>query len=111
MSAKATSWRMPPRSRGFTIGEPERMESAAIVDAHQHFWDLQRGRYPWLQDEPPPAAFRYGDTRALRRTYLPEHYAADTRGWRVAATAHVEAEWDGGDPVAETRWLAALRAR
>ena len=87
------------------------MESAAIVDAHQHFWDLQRGRYPWLQDEPPPAAFRYGDTRALRRTYLPEHYAADTRGWRVAATVHVEAEWDGGDPVAETRWLAALRER
>jgi predicted TIM-barrel fold metal-dependent hydrolase len=87
------------------------MESPAIVDAHQHFWDLHSGRYPWLQDEPPPSGFRYGDTRALRRNYLPEHYATDTRGWRVAATVHVEAEWDPGDPVAETRWLAALRER
>jgi predicted TIM-barrel fold metal-dependent hydrolase len=87
------------------------MDEVAIVDAHQHFWDLERGRYPWLQDGPPPAAFRYGDTRALRRSYLPEHYAAETRSWRVAHTVHVEAEWDRGDPVGETRWLAALRER
>jgi predicted TIM-barrel fold metal-dependent hydrolase len=84
---------------------------AALVDAHQHFWDLRTGRYPWLQDEPPPAVFRYGDTRPLRRNYLPEQYAADARGWPVAATVHVEAEWDRADPVAETRWLAALRER
>ena len=25
----------------------------AIVDAHQHFWDLSLGKHPWLQDEPP----------------------------------------------------------
>ena len=87
------------------------MESPAIVDAHQHFWDLRSGSYPWLQDEPPPPGFRYGDTRALRRSYLPEQYAVDTRGWRVAATVHVEAEWASEDPVAETRWLAALRKR
>lgn len=86
------------------------MDSPAIVDAHQHFWDVQNGRYPWLQGE-PALGFRYGDTRPLRRTYLPEQYAADTRGWRLAATVHLEAEWDSGDPVAETRWLAALRQR
>lgn len=86
------------------------MDSPAIVDAHQHFWDVQNGRYPWLQGE-PPSGFRYGDQRPLRRNYLPEQYAADTRGWRLAATVHVEAEWDSGDPVAETRWLAALRQR
>ncbi len=87
------------------------MDGLGLVDAHQHFWDLRTGRYPWLQDEPPPAMFRYGDTRPLRRNYLPEHYAADARGCGVAATVHVEAEWDRGDPVAETRWLAALRER
>ena len=87
------------------------MSGLAIVDAHQHFWDLQRGRYPWLQGEPPPSTFRYGDIRGLRRSYLPEHYAADTKGWLVAASVHVEAEWDQGDPMAETRWLAALRER
>lgn len=84
------------------------MADFAIIDAHQHFWDLRCGRYPWLQGE-PPAAFRYGDTRSLRRSYLPEHYARDTRGWPIAATVHVEAEWDRADPVAETRWLAELR--
>jgi len=56
------------------------MDSLAVVDAHEHFWDLRSERYPWLQDEPPPQGFRYGDARALRRSYLPEHYAADTRG-------------------------------
>ena len=86
------------------------MEDLPIVDAHQHFWDLERNPYPWLQQE-PPAPFRYGDTRALRRTYLPEHYAADTKSHRVVKTVHVEAEWDRADPVGETRWLSALRER
>jgi predicted TIM-barrel fold metal-dependent hydrolase len=85
------------------------MDDFPIIDAHQHFWDLQRGRYPWLQGE-PPADFRYGDTRALRQSYLPRQYARDTEGWPIEATVHVEAEWDRADPVAETRWLAELRA-
>jgi predicted TIM-barrel fold metal-dependent hydrolase len=85
------------------------MDRLTLVDAHQHFWDLRSGRYPWLQDEPPSFTFRYGDTRPLRRSYLPDQYAADTKGWRIAATVHVEAAWDRRDPVAETRWLAALR--
>ena len=85
------------------------MDDFAIIDAHQHFWDLQRGRYPWLQGA-PPAAFRYGDTRFLRQSYLLEQYARDTKGWSIAATVHVEAEWDRADPVAETRWLAEVRA-
>ena len=78
-----------------------------VVDAHQHFWDLSRYRYPWLQD-PVPIAFRYGDYSALRRSYLPADYRRDTRGHGVAKTVHVEAEWERGDPVAETRWLETL---
>ena len=86
------------------------MSALEIVDAHQHFWDPLRNPYPWLTAEPPPP-FRYGDTRPLRRPYLPEQYRADTAGHRVAKTVHVEAEWDLADPVGETRWLAALRER
>jgi predicted TIM-barrel fold metal-dependent hydrolase len=78
-----------------------------IIDAHQHFWDLGRNPYPWLQNE--PVIFRYGDYSALRRTYLPEDYRADISGHRVVGTVHVEAEWDRADPVGETRWLAELR--
>ena len=79
-----------------------------IIDAHQHFWDLARNPYPWLQDH--PVTFRYGDYSALRRTYLPADYRADTSSHRVVGTVHVEAEWDRADPVGETRWLAKLRA-
>jgi predicted TIM-barrel fold metal-dependent hydrolase len=80
-----------------------------IVDPHQHFWDLARNYYPWLCD-PEPIPFRYGDYRALRRSYLPPDYRADAGANRVVKTVHVEAEWDRADPVAETRWLESVAA-
>jgi predicted TIM-barrel fold metal-dependent hydrolase len=81
-----------------------------IVDAHQHFWDLASDRRPWLAAA-AMIPFRYGDYTALKRNYLPADYRADSGGHRVVATVHVEAEWDPGDPIGETRWLAALRER
>ena len=81
-----------------------------FVDAHQHFWDLERHYYPWLCD-PEPIPFRYGDYSALRRSYLPQDYRCDTRAWRIVKTVHVEAEWDRGEPVAETRWLETVSER
>jgi predicted TIM-barrel fold metal-dependent hydrolase len=84
------------------------MSSLPIVDAHQHFWNLDRNPHPWLADE-PPVNFRYGDVAPLRRNYLPKDYFADSAGHRVVATVHMEAEWDPRDPVGETKWLAGLR--
>lgn len=81
-----------------------------FIDAHQHFWDLDRNPYPWLQGE-TVEGFRYGSYEALRRNYLPEDYAADTRGCAPVATVHIEAEWDRRGPVDETRWLTALAER
>lgn len=86
------------------------MDDLPIVDAHQHFWDVLRNYHPWLRDE-PPIPFRYGDYRALRRSYLPEEYFADSAGHRVVKTVHVEAGWDPADPVGETRWLHEIAAR
>jgi len=80
----------------------------AIVDPHQHFWDLEHNYYPWLCD-PEPIAFRYGDYEALRKSYSPADYRRDAGRNRIAATVHVQADWDPGDPVGETRWLEALR--
>jgi len=80
-----------------------------VVDAHQHFWDLEANRYPWLQEE-PPIAFRYGDYSRLRRSYLPEHLRADAAPHGVVKTVHVEAQWDPADPLGETRWLTGLAA-
>lgn len=80
----------------------------AIVDAHQHFWDIEANYHPWLRDE-PPVPFRYGDYRALRRRYLPQDYFRDTAAHQVVKTVYVEAEWDPADPVGEMRYIASLR--
>jgi predicted TIM-barrel fold metal-dependent hydrolase len=81
-----------------------------IVDAHQHFWDLERNYLPWLRDE-PPIPFRYGDYSALKRNYMPAEYRRDTAGFDIAATVFVETEWDPSDPAGETRWVHELAGR
>jgi predicted TIM-barrel fold metal-dependent hydrolase len=78
-----------------------------VVDAHQHFWDLDKNYYPWLCD-PVPIPFRYGDYSALRRSYLPADYRRDSASFRVVKTVHMEAEWDRRNPVAETRWIETI---
>ncbi|GAB7547620.1 amidohydrolase family protein [Cupriavidus sp. 8B] len=87
----------------FTFDQP-------FIDAHHHFWDLQANPYPWLQGE-DVKGFRYGDYAALKRNYLPEDFARDTRGFAPARTVHVEAEWARANPVDETIWLTALAQR
>jgi predicted TIM-barrel fold metal-dependent hydrolase len=84
-------------------------ERLSILDAHQHFWDLERNYLPWLRDE-PPIPFRYGDYRALKRNYLPADYRADARDFDLFGTVYVEAEWDPRDPLGETRWVSELAA-
>jgi predicted TIM-barrel fold metal-dependent hydrolase len=86
------------------------MDSVKIVDAHQHFWDLEHHYYPWLCDE-PPIPFRYGDYSAIRKTYMPHDYFRDIAGHHVVKTVHVEAEWNPADPVGETRWLQQIFSR
>ncbi|HSA79530.1 MAG TPA: amidohydrolase family protein [Geminicoccaceae bacterium] len=85
------------------------MTELPIVDAHQHFWDLERNYLPWLCDE-RPIPFRYGDYRALRRNYLPADYLRDAAAHHVVKTVYVETEWDPADPVGETRWVQEIIA-
>jgi len=85
------------------------MTELPIVDAHQHFWDLERNYLPWLCD-PEPIPFRYGSYDALRRNYLPEDYLRDAARHHVVKTVYVETEWDLADPVGESRWLAEVIA-
>jgi len=81
-----------------------------IIDAHHHFWDVERNSYPWLT-ETGRIPFRYGDYAAIRRNYLPEDFRSDWADWDVVGSVHVEAEWDATDPVGETEWLQSVRGK
>ncbi len=81
-----------------------------VVDAHLHIWDLRANHHPWLSDEPPPP-FRYGDSRPLRRNYMPADYRRDAASQNVVATVYMEAEHDPADPIRETRWVHEVAAR
>jgi len=81
-----------------------------IADAHLHIWDLALEAHPWLVT-PPWLPFRYGDYAAIRRSYLPADYRRDTRRFNVVKTVYVETEWDGADPIGETRWVHDMAAR
>ncbi|MGA1835654.1 amidohydrolase family protein [Herbiconiux sp. 11R-BC] len=77
------------------------MAELEIIDAHHHLADLSRS-YPWL--EGPAEPFRYhGDDRPLRRSYFLDDYLADTRGYALIGSVHIEN--GAADPLAETRWI------
>ena len=78
-----------------------------VIDAHQHFWNLDQNYLPWLRDE-PPIAFRYGDYSSLKRNYLPADYRDDSSGLEVVGTVFVETEWDPHDPKGEVAWVEEL---
>jgi L-fuconolactonase len=65
-----------------------------IVDAHQHFWDLETGDYPWLTPE----------LGVLHRTYAPADLAPELAAVGVDRTVLVQA----ADSMAETESMLAL---
>lgn len=70
-----------------------------FVDAHVHYWDRDRLRYPWL-DDPGMAA--------IATAFGPKNYRAEAQDWNLVAAVHVEAGAAPADALAETRWVEAL---
>jgi L-fuconolactonase len=64
------------------------------IDAHQHFWKLDRGDYGWLTPALEP----------LYRDFLPEHLAPHLEGAGISATILVQA----APTEAETRFLLGI---
>jgi len=89
--------------------QPELSLDFPIVDAHQHFWNIEKNYHPWLRDE-PPISFRYGDYSAIRKRYLPNDYFTNVAPHNVVKTVYVEAEWNPSDPIGESRYIADLRS-
>lgn len=81
-----------------------------IVDAHQHFWDLNLGKHPWLCREPWIHS-RYGDYSGIRTSYMPADYLDDARDFQISKTVYVETEWDPHDPGGEVNWVKAVMAQ
>lgn len=92
---------------------PDRRDprTVEVIDAHHHCWDLSQGNYPWLQQDYLGEQFFLGPYEQLRRNYLPDDYRADTEGYRIVGTVHIEAERSRTQQVEETRWLHQLRER
>jgi predicted TIM-barrel fold metal-dependent hydrolase len=82
-------------------------EAVTLIDAHHHLWELSQKKHPNLTGERRHDFFM-GDDSALRRDYLPDDYRRDAAGHNVLTTVHCEAEWERGDQLGETRWLAAI---
>ncbi|WP_029922141.1 amidohydrolase family protein [Nevskia soli] len=75
-----------------------------IVDPHQHLWDFEVCRYPWLMDRPLPHN-PAGDCSAIARPYGLDDYLRDTVGWNIARTVHVDAGAVADDALRESAWL------
>jgi len=70
------------------------MSALARVDAHQHFWQVSRGDYGWLEDAPD----------ILRQDYLPDQLFPELEQAAITATVLVQA----APTVQETDYLIRL---
>ena len=71
-----------------------------IVDTHQHLWDLDLFRLPWLADVP-----------ALRRSYKTSDYLAATAGLGVVKAVYMEVDVAPEQQAAEADALIELSAQ
>ena len=79
-----------------------------IIDPHMHLWDLDRHYYAWLQDRPLPNNPAGDMTPIAYRSYGLDDYLADTAGWSMVQTVHVECGLPPKDQLSETDRLQGL---
>ena len=60
----------------------------AIIDAHHHFWDLQKVHYPWLEARGVKRFF--GDPTAIQKNYLAQDLRNDFDGLPVGQSVHIQ---------------------
>lgn len=72
-------------------------ELLPIVDTHQHLWDLERLRLPWLAGVPD-----------LKRSYLPADYRRAAEGQNVVASVYMEVDVDPALLDVEAQWIIGL---
>ena len=76
----------------------EESQAIPIVDTHQHLWDLETVRPPWLKGAPD----------LLNRRYAMPEYLAATRGLNVVKAVYMEVDVDPRDHVLEAEHVIGL---
>ncbi len=79
------------------VGEAAAANKIPIVDTHQHLWDLNRFKLPWL-----------ATAKALDKSYLPADYAKATAGLNVVKAVYMEVDVTPEQQVAEADYLIEL---
>ena len=72
-------------------------DDLAIIDTHQHLWDLRRFRLAWVE--------KGSD---LDRDYLPDDYAAAVKGLNVVKAVYMEVDVVPEQQTAEAEWILEL---
>lgn len=80
--------------------EPKPMptQPLPLVDTHQHLWDIERFRLPWLKGAP----------EVLSRSYLPDDYAQAIEGLNVVKSVYMEVDVAADQQQAEADYVLAL---
>ncbi len=69
-----------------------------IVDTHQHLWDLEKFRPPWLSSAPP----------VLARSYVTKDYLEATEGLEVVKAVYMEVDVDPRQQIEEAEHVIEL---
>ena len=69
-----------------------------IIDTHQHLWDLDRQRVPWLDNA----------TGVLGRSYRISDYVETTRPWNIVKAIYMEIDVAPSDHLAEVELITEL---
>src|SRR6267142_1580114 len=72
-------------------------KSLPIVDTHQHLWDLDRFRLPWIQKGAP-----------LARSFVMKDYLTATAGLNVVKAVYMEVDVEPAQQNAEADYVIDL---
>lgn len=78
-----------------------------LIDAHIHWWDLEKNSYPWLNGDTSNSRDQE-EANVLAKNYLPQDLKDDVEPNTLVGAVHIEAGFDPLHPVEETRWLSQL---
>ena len=92
-----TAWR-PLLSLADESLSSKTRQSIPIIDTHQHLWDLQRQKVPWLENAP----------EVLRKSYVTRDYLEATKGLNVVKAIYMEVDLAPADHLAEVDLITRL---